>query len=335
MTFPSAETLPGGQQWITYPDGGESRGQFARFPAATPKYAQHAGHRDAEYKETMARMFIQMPKKERARFVRSVSKETQPLAKALAGGVEGFGFMDFLLTDVTEPFQEKYQVVETLSDNFIVYLFGQRAPVFQYSGVLLNTYQDDQRVWMTRLYQDVLRGTQLARRHKLVRIRYDSVIVSGVLVSMQQSLEGDAADWLQFSFSLIPTQYTIFTPNLGKPTQLKQPSIPSKGYGLTNVAVPKDNKLRTVHVSNKKSLARQVTEKKPKKTAKTKHVEKVKPEPGTVKVEKVKELTKNLYRPVKLPVISAFESGQAAAKRAAAKRTTNPLKINIFGVPIN
>jgi len=110
--------------------------------------------------------------------------------------------------------------------------------------VLLNTYQDDQRVWMTRLYRDILRGTQLARRRKLVRLRYDSVIVSGVLVAMQQSLRGTDENSAQFAFTLIPMQYVIFTESVGIPTVLKTAFTEGSQYALASTGVPDTSKIK-------------------------------------------------------------------------------------------
>jgi hypothetical protein len=217
-------------------------GVFAQFPGATPKYAINKGARDNEYRETMARLYIQMSAGERAGFIQSVPQESRELARVLCGvnpgGIGGTGFVDFLLQTVSEPFQEKVQIVETLSDNFIVYTFGQAAPQFQYSGTLLNTYQDDQRVWMMRMYRDIMRATQLARRRKLIRLRYDSVIVTGVMIAHQQSLSGDIENAAQFAFTLIPTQYTIYTPAVGGLTELKTPFTEGGKNGISSVAPP-------------------------------------------------------------------------------------------------
>jgi hypothetical protein len=249
--------VPGGsdiKDFAAYPDGNASCGVFSNFPGATPKYALNKGPRDAEYRETMARLFVQVPETERKDFVSSCPPETRPLAEVLCGGgpsaASATGFIDFLLTSVQESFQEKVQVVESLSDNFIIYTFGQKAPTFSYGGTLLNTYQDDQRVWMMRLYQDILRGTQLARRRKLARLRYDSVIVSGVFIMHTQSLQGDWRDYAQFQFSFIPTQYVIFTPALGKPTThgLDGKTLgafnSSKAFMLTPAAAANNDQLR-------------------------------------------------------------------------------------------
>jgi hypothetical protein len=230
----------------------ESMGVFSEFPGATKKYTLNIGKRDNEYRETMARMFVEMTQSERELFVNSVPPETQPLARVLAGvqagGSNGTGFIDFLLQTVVEDFSEKFQVVETLSDNFVVYMFGQKAPVFQYSGTLLNTYQDDQRVWMTRLYRDILRGTQLARRRKLLRLRYDSVIVSGVVLNLRMQLQADAEDRSPFSFTMIPTSYMIFTEPVGKPTQLETPFTDGGRFALDTVGRIPTTRLRVTGV---------------------------------------------------------------------------------------
>jgi hypothetical protein len=239
--------IPGGATLLPDSESGP-KGVFADFPGATKKYILNAGPRDNEFRETMARMFIEMTEQERKLFVSSVPPETRKLAEVLAGvgtgGSGGTGFVDFLLTQVNEQFTEKYQVVETLSDNFVVYLFGQAAPMFSYAGLLLNTYQDDQRVWMTRLYQDVLRGTQLARRKKLLRLRYDSVIVTGVMLNLNMSIVADQEDRVPFSFNFIPTQYVIYTPALGNPTKLKSAFIPSDAFKLSTTQVPSNTRLR-------------------------------------------------------------------------------------------
>lgn len=243
--------IPGGETgpWPDAIKTGDSLGAFARYPGATKKYIWNNGtQRDAEYRETMARMFIQMTAQERTLFLQSVPPETRPLAKILCGvatgGSGGTGFIDFLLTQVNEAFAEKYQVVETLSDNFVIYLFGQSAPMFSYSGVLLNTYQDDQRVWMTRLYRDVLRGSQLARRRKLLRLRYDSVIVSGVMLNLNMQIIADQEDRAPFTFNFIPTQYVIYTSALGSPTTLKTPFTPAGGLALDTTKPVDTSRLR-------------------------------------------------------------------------------------------
>lgn len=250
--MPSLGFVPGGQNLdVTDVNNfGKEMGQFAPAPGSTPKYAYNLGRRDAEQRESLARMFLDMPEQERDLFVQSCPPETRELARVLcgvdSGGTNGTGFVDFMITQINEPFSEKVQVVETLSDNFIIYTFGQAAPQFTYSGYLYNTYQDDQRVWMMRVYRDIIRATQLARRRKLVRLRYDSVIVAGAAIMHTQSLQGDAQNYVQFSLNIIPTEYSIYTPAIGTPTKLLTPATLAGKVGISNAsAVPDTNQRQT------------------------------------------------------------------------------------------
>jgi len=198
-------------------------GVFGTNPGSTSKFAKNIGSRDDDYRDTMARLFIDMPK-DLAGFLASVSPATRPLAEVLAsgtgtGGASGTGFIDFLLTSANENFQEKAQIVDTLTDNYVAFYSGQEPPLFNYTGVLLNTYQDDQRVWMLRLYREILRGSRLAARNLIVRLRYDSFIVSGYLESLQMRLTGETEHTAsEFSFTLRVKRMVVTTKALGAPT---------------------------------------------------------------------------------------------------------------------
>lgn len=199
-------------------------GVFGKNPGSTSKFAKNIGSRDDDYRDTMARLFIEMPKNSIKRFLDTVSPSTRPLAEVLAsatgtGGASGTGFIDFLLTSANENFQEKLQIVDTLTDNYVAFYSGQEPPVFNYTGVLLNTYQDDQRVWMLRLYREVLRGSRLASRNLVVKLRYDSFIVSGYLESLQMRLSGETEHTAsEFSFTMRVKRMVVITKALGAPT---------------------------------------------------------------------------------------------------------------------
>jgi hypothetical protein len=80
------------------------------------------------------------------------------------------GYLDFLIQQVQMPLQEKVQVTETLSDNYVAYAFGQSPPMWQFQGALINTVQDDQASNMFRLYTQILRATQMARRQRVFKL---------------------------------------------------------------------------------------------------------------------------------------------------------------------
>lgn len=198
------------------------RGVFAEVPASTPKYVRQEGEERHDFREQMARLYIQVP--DYNAFIQEfgpTNPASQKIAKVIGGTVstdgntntgEGNGYVDFLLQGVQHSFQEKSQVVETLADEHVAYFFGQAAPVFAYSGTLINTKQDDQALNMLRIYRDMGRGSMLAKRTTLISIRYDGMIVSGAMVAFNMSLNADMEMAVPFSFNLLVKQ-VLLLPN--------------------------------------------------------------------------------------------------------------------------
>lgn len=194
------------------------RGIFAAVPGATPKYATNVGEQETDFRETMARMFLQVT--DYKAFVESFEgSATQPIATVLGGQASektgttgGAGYIDFLLQSVQHNFQEKAQVVETLADDHVAYFFGQSAPTFSYGGTLINTKQDDQAMNMLRLYRDLGRGSMLASRNTLISIRYDGLIVSGAMMNLSLGLNAETESAVPFSFNLLVKQ-VVLLPN--------------------------------------------------------------------------------------------------------------------------
>jgi hypothetical protein len=186
--------------------GGIFAGELQGF---TPKYALNQGPRETQQKNTMARMYVSVPNGERTTFASSITDPNlrQYIVPRLIGPgsqeATDTGYMDFFLQQIQSPLQEKYQVVETLSDNYVAYFFGQSAPVWQYSGELLNTVQDDQLSAWVRMYVAILRGTQLARRGKVVSLRYDNFIVTGTIVNTSWVHNAQNEMRISFNFSLL------------------------------------------------------------------------------------------------------------------------------------
>ena len=233
---------------------GDVRGVYAQNPATTPKY--HTGNGDVT-KEYMARMFIPFAShKARNLFVASVPPASQPLANSLAVSNKlaasgntpyGLGYIDFLLQSVQEQFTEKMQVVDAVGDNYIAYYLGQNPPTFQYSGTLLNSYQDDWRSAFTALYNDVLRGTMLARRKVVVVLAYDDVMVTGSLNNMSQMLTADFELKAAFNFSVLVKRYDFSsrsprakfqpTPVASYPYNIKPGAFSSVPIALTKKSI--------------------------------------------------------------------------------------------------
>jgi len=201
-----------------------SNGVFATFPMSSPKYARHRQFRHHEYMDTMARMFIDVPPDIYTSFINSLEDgQTQDIARVLCGdGVNkgGRGYFDFLLQNANHSLNEKVQIVETLEDSYVAFFFGTSPPMWRYSGTLMNTYQDDWTMRMFRIYDQLARGTQLARRAFSLRLRYDSMIVSGAMTDLNWSLQGGLETYCPFSFTLLVKSVTILYGGLGRPTKL-------------------------------------------------------------------------------------------------------------------
>lgn len=224
------------------------RGIFAAFPGMTPKYATNVGEQETDFRETMARMFLQVT--DYKTFVASFSgSDTLPVATVLGGQVSeqagttgGKGYIDFLLQNAQHNFNEKSQVLETLADDHVAYFFGQAAPTFSYGGSLINTKQDDQAVNMLRLYSDIGRGSKLAARKTLISMRYDSLIVSGAMMNLNLNLGAENETVVPFSFNLLVKKLQILkNPSAGIVTLTKPFANPSDGYkpfstGAANVS---------------------------------------------------------------------------------------------------
>ena len=229
-------------------------GVYARHPGVTPKYARNRGKRDSEFSDTIARIYVQLPGTLAPEtFLESLPPESRILGEALAlgagnGGAGGTGFIDFILMSANEQFIEKTQIVNTLTDTYVAFYAGQEAPVFQYSGVVLNTYQDDQRVWMLRMYRDILRGTRLAQRGLLASLRYDSFIVRGYLENLTLNIQSSTQTSGSFSFSFRVKEMVIHTEALALPTTSRGLS---KGvFGSLTVGSESSNTLRAASLGN-------------------------------------------------------------------------------------
>lgn len=208
-----------------------AKGVHSSWPFMTPKSARWIQNRHHEFEDTMARMFIKVPTKDYQRFVNSLEDDqTKLIAKYLVGDNAkkgGVGYIDFFLQSVRHQFVEKMQVTEVLSDNYVSFFFGHQAPIFSYSGVLMNTYQDDWTMRMFRIFRDLGRGTQLARHGQLLSLRYDSMIVSGAMTNFAWGLEAGRETYCDFSFDfLVKTIYIILGSN-AFPTKVSDQFAPN------------------------------------------------------------------------------------------------------------
>lgn len=232
------------------------QGVFADTPLSTPKYARNLGPRDAEFRDTLARLFISLADADPATqtaYLAGLPQDARAVAQVLLGNNNhgSSGFVDFILTQAVEPLQEIVQVEKTVGDDYVAFFFGQAPPTFQYSGFLLNSLQDDQRTGFAIAYQAILRGTQLARRGALARLRYDSVVVEGAATASQQTLNSDNEMAVPFSFTLLVKRYWIIQSPLFKRTSPADYVALAADNAITNlgpVGRPSDVRVRSAMV---------------------------------------------------------------------------------------
>jgi len=176
-------------------------------------------HEDPTSNRTMARLFIPMTPAQANQYAQTVranvkSQDVDDILNALVVSVEesctiGGGYLYFLLSQATEPLQEAVNIVKTAGEQYVTYAYGSQPPVFSYSGVLMNTLQDDWRTAFLLLYMFLIRTTQLAKYQKSVVLAYDNLLITGSLLSQQQTFNAEAQRHSMLNFSMLVKKITI------------------------------------------------------------------------------------------------------------------------------
>lgn len=188
------------------------RGVYAIHPAATVKYGQTGAEKSLT--EDVARLYIELSDKGlKEAILRSISEYDQGvklLAQTLVGSPDEvlYGYIDFIVERIDTSFDEKVQLHEVLTDNYVAYFFGQKPPVFRVSGHLLDTRQDDWSAAFYRLYNSVLRGTRMADLKQVVHMRWNNRFTTGVMLNLQESFDSNMQMATTFQFSLLVKSYT-------------------------------------------------------------------------------------------------------------------------------
>jgi len=213
----------------------KAQGIFADTPMCTPKYLRQRSNRHHEYEDSMARMLLQVPAGKMEQLMEDLDDDvTKEVASVMAtdGASGGYGYFDFLLQTANHGFTERVQVAETLADNYVAFFFGHAPPIFSYSGTLMNTFQDDWSMRMYRLFRDLGRGTQLARRGNLLHIRYDSMLVTGSMTDLKWGLQAGLEHANAFSFNFLVKRLEVVFGGSAPPTDLFDILAETQAIGL-------------------------------------------------------------------------------------------------------
>lgn len=165
---------------------------------------------------------------ERDKKIRGVNTKPETYATLQlveAGKLEAepkYTFEEFLLQQVQEAAQEKYQLVETFGET-VGFFFGARPKVYSYSGTLMNTEDYPWRDNWKRFYETKLRGTKLVEQKRRAYLTYDYVLREGYILSMSMSDMSAKNNSVDFSFVMFITKETNLAPeDLSNEVTLKE-----------------------------------------------------------------------------------------------------------------
>jgi hypothetical protein len=141
----------------------------------------------------------------RANTTNYLNSNRNPVDEAYTGSYQPGqnGYADFFLTGISSSMSEKTQVTQVFGDTEVVYYFGKNPVSFEFSGMLIDSPDNNWFVQWMEMYDTFLRGTQLARNYELCKIILPNMEVVGSVTAMswQQSSMNDVQ--IPFSFSFL------------------------------------------------------------------------------------------------------------------------------------
>jgi len=119
-------------------------------------------------------------------------------------------YSKFFLEGVQEAESERFQIVETFN-NFYVYFFGKKPPIYQFSGHLLNTLNYN---WLNEFmyfYENFWRGTRAVELGAKIFLTYNYQQVQGYILNISTDVRALTDKAAPFNFSMIVTKRLIFS----------------------------------------------------------------------------------------------------------------------------
>lgn len=125
-------------------------------------------------------------------------------------------YTKFILENVQESHTERSQIIETFGD-FYVFMFGERPPVYNFSGQLVNSVSAS---WVTDfmfMYHKYFRGTQCTLMNATALVTYGGRQVEGLVLNATTGTNASMEGAVQFSFSVVvfERKFFNFSPDLG------------------------------------------------------------------------------------------------------------------------
>lgn len=115
----------------------------------------------------------------------------------------GRGYDKFLITNISCQMSEKVQISEVFGDNEVVYYFGRQPMIFNISGILVDSPDNDWFVEWLKMYSEFLRGSQTARNYELIKIILPNMIITGTISGFAWNQDSSRDVDIPFNFQFI------------------------------------------------------------------------------------------------------------------------------------
>lgn len=165
-------------------------------------------------------------------------------------------YSNFLLQAIQEDRQEKQQILETFGEPYI-FLFGQRARVMNFQGILANTWDFNWEAEWWWNYENYLRGTKCVEHDAQVFISFDNTIVGGYIIQTTATKSTNDRNFVGFQFAMFVTSYaSLIRPGDPAGTKYTQEMIAQAGglNALTGAAPGKASMITLTAQANPAQL---------------------------------------------------------------------------------
>jgi hypothetical protein len=183
------QTNPDGSYKIFGDEGGGDRGDWAYIKLLTSEtqkkeYLSGSTKRDVTYKDLIG---------------------SESIVATASGTVSNTvrGYDKFLITGVACDLSEKVQISEVFGDGEVVYYFGRQPMIFNISGVLIDSPDNN---WFTdwlKMYSDFLRGSQTAKNYELIKLVLPNMTLTGTISAFSWRQDSSRDVDIPFTFQFI------------------------------------------------------------------------------------------------------------------------------------
>lgn len=116
-------------------------------------------------------------------------------------------YTKFFLQSVQEAHFERYQIIETFND-FYVFLFGEKPPIYNFSGTLINSEDINWLQDFMLLYEGFFRGTRCVENNARAVITFENRQMEGYILNITNQTQADVSEGVPFSFQMVITRRT-------------------------------------------------------------------------------------------------------------------------------